>query len=140
MICPYIVNISILLGGILSWGLMWPLIENRKGDWFSAELKPTNMHSLQGYKVSFHWKKVEYCPFGIEFRTHKKHFVQRPNLTSTYACFCYKYKLGVISKANINPKLDLYMNPYKLHYELFFVSTRNLRLKTFVCRSSLPLP
>ncbi|KAL5545302.1 hypothetical protein UlMin_009086 [Ulmus minor] len=51
MICPYIVNISILLGGILSWGLMWPLIENRKGDWFSAELQPTNMHSLQGYKV-----------------------------------------------------------------------------------------
>ncbi|KAL5564474.1 hypothetical protein UlMin_027638 [Ulmus minor] len=51
MICPYIVNISTLLGGILSWGLMWPLIENRKGDWFSAELEPSSMYGLQGYKV-----------------------------------------------------------------------------------------
>ena len=53
MICPYIVNISVLLGGILSWGVMWPLIENRSGDWFPAKLSPTSMHGLQGYKVKF---------------------------------------------------------------------------------------
>lgn len=51
MICPYIVNISILLGGILSWGLMWPLIENRKGDWFPADVSQSNMRGLQGYRV-----------------------------------------------------------------------------------------
>ncbi|KAA3468509.1 putative metal-nicotianamine transporter YSL7 [Gossypium australe] len=51
MICPYIINISVLLGGILSWGLMWPLIENRKGDWFNADLPKNNMHGLQGYQV-----------------------------------------------------------------------------------------
>ncbi|KAJ7975368.1 Oligopeptide transporter [Quillaja saponaria] len=51
MICPYIINISLLLGGILSWGLMWPLIENRKGDWYPAELSSTSLHGLQGYKV-----------------------------------------------------------------------------------------
>ncbi|EXC33540.1 putative metal-nicotianamine transporter YSL7 [Morus notabilis] len=51
MICPYIVNISVLLGGILSWGVMWPLIENQKGDWFSASLSSSSMHGLQGYKV-----------------------------------------------------------------------------------------
>ncbi|KAL5721449.1 putative metal-nicotianamine transporter ysl7 [Ranunculus cassubicifolius] len=51
MICPYIINISMLVGAILSWGLMWPLIENRKGDWYSAELSSTNLHGLQGYKV-----------------------------------------------------------------------------------------
>ncbi|GLT40492.1 hypothetical protein SLA2020_146260 [Shorea laevis] len=51
MICPYIVNISLLLGGILSWGLMWPLIETRKGDWYGANLPSSNMHGLQGYKV-----------------------------------------------------------------------------------------
>ncbi|KAJ4713683.1 Oligopeptide transporter [Melia azedarach] len=51
MICPYIINISVLLGGILSWGLMWPLIEHRKGDWFSADLSPTSLNGLQGYKV-----------------------------------------------------------------------------------------
>ncbi|CAD6263003.1 unnamed protein product [Miscanthus lutarioriparius] len=31
MICPHIVNVSVLLGGILSWGIMWPLIRNKKG-------------------------------------------------------------------------------------------------------------
>ncbi|KAK8342763.1 hypothetical protein V6Z12_A08G253800 [Gossypium hirsutum] len=51
MICPYIINISVLLGGILSWGLMWPLIENRKGDWFNADLPKNNMHGLKGYQV-----------------------------------------------------------------------------------------
>ncbi|XP_062158323.1 probable metal-nicotianamine transporter YSL7 [Alnus glutinosa] len=51
MICPYIINISVLLGGILSWGLMWPLIEKRKGDWYSAELPDNNLHGIQGYRV-----------------------------------------------------------------------------------------
>ncbi|KAJ6750038.1 hypothetical protein OIU85_000646 [Salix viminalis] len=51
MICPYIINISLLLGGILSWGLMWPLIDTKKGDWYSADLKPSSLHGLQGYKV-----------------------------------------------------------------------------------------
>jgi uncharacterized oligopeptide transporter (OPT) family protein len=51
MICPYIINASVLLGGILSWGLMWPLIETRKNDWYSAELSPKSLHGLQGYKV-----------------------------------------------------------------------------------------
>lgn len=51
MICPHIVNISVLLGGILSWGLMWPLIETRSGDWYDKELSPTSMNGLQGYKV-----------------------------------------------------------------------------------------
>jgi uncharacterized oligopeptide transporter (OPT) family protein len=53
MICPYIINISVLLGGILSWGLMWPLIDTKKGDWYAADLKPSSLHGLQGYKVSF---------------------------------------------------------------------------------------
>ncbi|KAF3322300.1 putative metal-nicotianamine transporter YSL14 isoform X2 [Carex littledalei] len=51
MICPYIVNTSVLLGGIISWGLMWPLIKNKKGEWYSASLPWTSLHGLQGYKV-----------------------------------------------------------------------------------------
>ncbi|TYK06671.1 putative metal-nicotianamine transporter YSL8 [Cucumis melo var. makuwa] len=51
MICPYIINISVFVGGILSWGLMWPLIEKKKGDWFSADLPLSSFHGLQGYKV-----------------------------------------------------------------------------------------
>ncbi|KAI3454290.1 hypothetical protein Pfo_010953 [Paulownia fortunei] len=51
MICPHIVNVSLLIGGILSWGLMWPLIETRKGHWYSATLDPDDMQGLKGYKV-----------------------------------------------------------------------------------------
>ncbi|KAF3322301.1 putative metal-nicotianamine transporter YSL14 isoform X2 [Carex littledalei] len=47
----YIVNISVLLGGSLSWGLMWPLINNKKGQWYSASLPTSSLHGLQGYKV-----------------------------------------------------------------------------------------
>ncbi|KAL2453333.1 putative metal-nicotianamine transporter YSL7 [Abeliophyllum distichum] len=51
MICPHIVNVSVLIGGILSWGIMWPLIETRKGHWYSADLDPDSMQGLKGYKV-----------------------------------------------------------------------------------------
>ncbi|XP_057857692.2 probable metal-nicotianamine transporter YSL12 isoform X1 [Cryptomeria japonica] len=49
MICPHLVNVSLLLGAIMSWGLMWPLIKNNKGDWYTAS--DTSMQGLQGYKV-----------------------------------------------------------------------------------------
>lgn len=51
MICPYIINVSVLLGGILSWGIMWPLIETKQGKWYSKDLSQSNLHGLQGYKV-----------------------------------------------------------------------------------------
>ncbi|KAL3502237.1 hypothetical protein ACH5RR_036686 [Cinchona calisaya] len=51
MICPYMVNVSLLLGAILSWGIMWPLIEAKKGTWYSAELPATSLHGIQGYRV-----------------------------------------------------------------------------------------
>ncbi|PIA59641.1 hypothetical protein AQUCO_00400499v1, partial [Aquilegia coerulea] len=51
MICPYIINISMLLGAILSWIVMWPQINKQKGHWFPANLDSQNLHGLQGYKV-----------------------------------------------------------------------------------------
>ena len=51
MICPHIVNISVLLGGILSWGVMWPLIAEKRGSWFSAELPDSSLEGMQGYRV-----------------------------------------------------------------------------------------
>ncbi|GAV59900.1 OPT domain-containing protein [Cephalotus follicularis] len=51
MICPYLINISMLVGAVLSWGIMWPLIDARKGDWFPADLSPSSLHGLQGYRV-----------------------------------------------------------------------------------------
>lgn len=51
MICPYLINISLLVGSILSWGVMWPLIDAQKGKWYSSELDSSSLHGLQGYKV-----------------------------------------------------------------------------------------
>ncbi|KAL5173939.1 putative metal-nicotianamine transporter YSL7 [Glycine soja] len=51
MICPYIINISVLLGGIISWGIMWPLIKTKEGDWYDKGLGEGNLHGIQGYRV-----------------------------------------------------------------------------------------
>ncbi|KAG6512179.1 hypothetical protein ZIOFF_030274 [Zingiber officinale] len=51
MICPQIVNVTLLIGIILSWGIMWPLINNQKGNWYSADLAPNSLDGLQGYRV-----------------------------------------------------------------------------------------
>ncbi|KAL6349262.1 hypothetical protein AAG906_033918 [Vitis piasezkii] len=51
MICSHLVNLSLLLGAVLSWGLMWPLIGSLKGEWFPRNLPDSSMKSLNGYKV-----------------------------------------------------------------------------------------
>ncbi|XP_034685810.1 probable metal-nicotianamine transporter YSL7 [Vitis riparia] len=51
MICPYMVNVSLLLGSVLSWGIMWPLIEKKAGIWYSADLPANSLHGIQGYRV-----------------------------------------------------------------------------------------
>ncbi|PWZ20636.1 Iron-phytosiderophore transporter YSL15 [Zea mays] len=50
MICPHLVNLSALLGAVLSWGILWPLISRRKGDWYPADVPESSMTSLYGYK------------------------------------------------------------------------------------------
>ncbi|GFP93685.1 metal-nicotianamine transporter ysl3 [Phtheirospermum japonicum] len=51
MICSHLVNLSLLFGAVLSWGVMWPLISDKKGDWFAQNIKESSMKSLNGYKV-----------------------------------------------------------------------------------------
>lgn len=51
MLVSHLVNLSLLLGAVLSYGVMWPLIGQLKGDWFPASLEETSMKSLYGYKV-----------------------------------------------------------------------------------------
>ncbi|GFQ02209.1 probable metal-nicotianamine transporter ysl7 [Phtheirospermum japonicum] len=51
MICPYMVNVSLLVGAIFSWGILWPAIESKKGDWYSADLPASSLHGIQGYRV-----------------------------------------------------------------------------------------
>lgn len=52
MIVSHLVNLSLLLGAVLSYGIMWPLINKLKGDWFPENLgSEADMKGLYGYKV-----------------------------------------------------------------------------------------
>ncbi|KAK2968765.1 hypothetical protein RJ640_028158 [Escallonia rubra] len=51
LICPHIVNCSVLLGAIISWGFLWPFISQHAGDWYPADLGSSDFKGLYGYKV-----------------------------------------------------------------------------------------
>ncbi|XP_011623458.1 probable metal-nicotianamine transporter YSL6 isoform X1 [Amborella trichopoda] len=51
LICPHIVNCSVLFGAIVSWGFLWPFISQRAGDWYPANLGNNDFQGLFGYKV-----------------------------------------------------------------------------------------
>ncbi|PUZ54145.1 hypothetical protein GQ55_5G106500 [Panicum hallii var. hallii] len=51
MISPYLINISMLVGSIISWGFMWPYLLSKKGEWYEANLQETSLKGLNGYKV-----------------------------------------------------------------------------------------
>ncbi|KAJ9683222.1 hypothetical protein PVL29_018987 [Vitis rotundifolia] len=51
LICPHIVNCSVLLGAIVSWGFLWPFISQHAGDWYPADLGSNDFKGLYGYKV-----------------------------------------------------------------------------------------
>ncbi|KAI4348335.1 hypothetical protein L6164_009070 [Bauhinia variegata] len=51
LICPHLVNCSVLLGAIISWGFLWPFISSHAGDWYPADLDSNDFKGLYGYKV-----------------------------------------------------------------------------------------
>lgn len=51
MICPYLINASLLIGSLISWGVLWPWIKNKKGAWYDATLPESSLSGLTGYKV-----------------------------------------------------------------------------------------
>ncbi|XP_065858481.1 metal-nicotianamine transporter YSL1 isoform X1 [Euphorbia lathyris] len=52
MIVSHLVNLSLLIGAVLSYGVMWPLINKLKGDWFPVNSESeADMKGLYGYKV-----------------------------------------------------------------------------------------
>uniref|UniRef100_A0A0D9YGT1 Uncharacterized protein n=1 Tax=Oryza glumipatula TaxID=40148 RepID=A0A0D9YGT1_9ORYZ len=51
MISPHLINVSMLFGSIISWGIMWPYIRSKRGIWYDADLQETNLKSFSGYKV-----------------------------------------------------------------------------------------
>lgn len=40
-----------LLGAIISWGILWPELTKKAGDWYPAGLTSKNFKGLFGYKV-----------------------------------------------------------------------------------------
>ena len=52
MICPHIVNVSMMLGAIVSWGALWPILATKAGDWYPAGLNEHDFTGLFGYKAS----------------------------------------------------------------------------------------
>ena len=53
LICPHIVNCSVLLGAIISWGFLWPFVSQHAGDWYPADLGSNDFKGLYGYKVQY---------------------------------------------------------------------------------------
>ncbi|XP_042471678.1 probable metal-nicotianamine transporter YSL6 [Zingiber officinale] len=51
LICPHIVNCSVLLGAIVSWGFLWPFISTKAGNWYPDNLGSSDFKGLYGYKV-----------------------------------------------------------------------------------------
>jgi len=97
MICPHLVNLSILFGAVISWGLMWPLVQNHQGDWYTAT--GSSMHGIQGYKVFlsialilgdglYHFVKILYnITVTTMYSQSKKNQNGLPVVTSDSLCF-----------------------------------------------------
>ncbi|CAM0902702.1 unnamed protein product [Alopecurus aequalis] len=51
MFCPYKITISMLVGSLISWGLIWPHIETKAGDWYPRGLDDDNISGINGYRV-----------------------------------------------------------------------------------------
>ncbi|KQK03501.1 hypothetical protein BRADI_2g08267v3 [Brachypodium distachyon] len=50
MICPVLINFSMLFGSIITSFIMWPTLQSKKGQWYT-DPSPTNFKGINGYKV-----------------------------------------------------------------------------------------
>ncbi|CAL4952627.1 unnamed protein product [Urochloa decumbens] len=50
MICPFMVNLSLLLGAVVSSGILWPILQAKQGTWYT-DPSPSSLRGLNGYKV-----------------------------------------------------------------------------------------
>ncbi|XP_062194887.1 probable metal-nicotianamine transporter YSL17 [Phragmites australis] len=51
MICPTMITVSMLAGSVLSWGILWPCIETKEGQWYPKNLDANSLSGIMGYKV-----------------------------------------------------------------------------------------
>ncbi|KAK8451769.1 hypothetical protein SEVIR_5G003500v4 [Setaria viridis] len=50
IICPFMVNLSLLVGAVLSSGILWPILQAKQGSWYT-DPSPSSLRGLNGYKV-----------------------------------------------------------------------------------------
>jgi uncharacterized oligopeptide transporter (OPT) family protein len=48
MICPHMITVSIVIGTVLSWGVVVPFLNSKAGTWYDAN---NNLSGVGGYKV-----------------------------------------------------------------------------------------
>jgi hypothetical protein len=53
MLCPHIVNWSMLLGAIISWGILWPELKRKEGTWYPEGLDARSFKGIFAYKVKY---------------------------------------------------------------------------------------
>jgi hypothetical protein len=52
ILAPISVTWSMLVGGLISWGLLWPLLSHMEGQWFAARLEPWDIRGAYGYYLT----------------------------------------------------------------------------------------
>ncbi|KAK6789833.1 hypothetical protein RDI58_013633 [Solanum bulbocastanum] len=97
MLCPYMVNISLLTGAIASWAFMWPMIEVKKGDWYSVHLFATSLHdSLLGCRWGYAGiAVVSIIVVPMIFHSLKWYHVLVAYLIAPILAFCNSYAAGL---------------------------------------------
>ncbi|KAF0930600.1 hypothetical protein E2562_033764 [Oryza meyeriana var. granulata] len=51
MISPYKTTMSMLVGSLVSWGIIWPYIETKEGSWYPRGLDGDDLGGINGYRV-----------------------------------------------------------------------------------------
>ncbi|KAL6843722.1 hypothetical protein ACP4OV_026293 [Aristida adscensionis] len=51
MLSTYKITISMLVGSLVSWGIMWPYIETKKGNWYDPRPNYLNLSGIDAYQV-----------------------------------------------------------------------------------------
>eukprot|EP00249_Psilotum_nudum_P019051 c27075_g2_i1 orf=94-2274(+) len=124
MICPHLINCSLLLGSIISWGLMWPLINNHSGSWYPSGLKTSDLRGLNGYKV--------FIAISLILGDGLYNFVKIMSIVISSNIKIRKKQLPICTEQNGNPEMlpdeqkrqILFMKdriPFKISFALYVV-------------------
>ncbi|RLM99290.1 putative metal-nicotianamine transporter YSL3 [Panicum miliaceum] len=50
MIVPHVVNFGLLFGAITSWGILFPFLDSKRGQWYHTD-STTSLNGANGYKI-----------------------------------------------------------------------------------------